>query len=150
MLRHLAPFALPVFCVLLFGGCGPSGSGFEVNGNVTLNGEPLSGAQVDFFPVEGGTSLSATTNDEGEYSIRSTVYSGQTAGQYKVVLTKYAPRDPSAGQMTMDRVNVIPIQYTDRTKTPLSAELKPGTNNLPTFALEGTVEEPKAEKPKKK
>lgn len=52
--------------VVAFVGCGRSDLG-QVTGRVTLDGEPLAGAFVEFVPTGGeGSSSSGRTNERGE------------------------------------------------------------------------------------
>jgi hypothetical protein len=79
------------FLVLLTAiGCGgKAADAVKVEGVVTLDGKPLSGATITFYPVEesGGHSASGRTDSDG--SFRLTTYrtdDGALPGEYKVIV----------------------------------------------------------------
>jgi len=69
-------------------GCG-EGGGFEsVHGTVTLDGEPLANCKVVFSPTEGGRRAVASTDENGEYELASSLsQSGILPGSYVVHMT---------------------------------------------------------------
>lgn len=70
----------------------------EVNGRVTLDGEPLPNAIVTFMPTDGQRTASGTTNAQGEFSL-STFEPGDGAvpGEHKVaVMPKEPPPMPGS------------------------------------------------------
>lgn len=100
-----ASLCVGVLCGVLLvaaSGCGSSGPKLEkVTGKVTLDGQPLAGANVNFEPEDYSTGLQAAsgrTGTDGTYSL-STFTSGDGAmvGKYKVTITKTAEADQSAG-----------------------------------------------------
>jgi hypothetical protein len=77
--------ALVVF--LAAAGCG--GKPVSVEGVVTLDGKPVSGAMVVFHPEKGGTQASALTDSEGVFNL-TTFNTGDGAfpGSYRVTVQK--------------------------------------------------------------
>ena len=70
-----------------FAGC-DSGR-VEVQGKVTLDGEPCESAFVTFIPEGGGPTGRARTDANGEFALASTLDEpGVVAGQYKVTVSK--------------------------------------------------------------
>ncbi len=74
--------ALQYVTLILFGliaaGCGSADGLATVKGTVTLKGQPLEGAVVDFRPLEpGGSPSSGITDAEGRYLL---MYNFNTAG----------------------------------------------------------------------
>lgn len=75
--------------VLLFAaGCGDDGpERGNVTGKVTLDGEPLEGADLEFQPKEGSPSY-GTTNDDGKYKLMYTRdKKGAMVGEHTVKIT---------------------------------------------------------------
>jgi hypothetical protein len=145
-------FAGLVFCAGCGGDAGPSLN--SVKGKVTRGGRPLAKVMVTFTPIEKGPTGSGVTNDNGEYVVISASgKEGAIAGKHKVVLTVAASAGPAPGgktdfaKMAAERdsktkagaegappaatntEDIVPAEYSDASKTPLSYEVKAGTNN---------------------
>ena len=93
MFRDVTSFFLvaTLFVFLsVLSGCGNKYGTTPVTGTVTLDGEPLAGAYVIFYPVEGGRANSTSkTNDKGEFELSYTHDSGGAIpGSYKVLVSK--------------------------------------------------------------
>ena len=73
--------------ILLLAGCG--GKTVPVEGNVTLDGEPLAGATVMFIPVkEGGQPATGLTDANGKFQLKTgNDKTGALPGEYKVVVS---------------------------------------------------------------
>lgn len=69
-------------------GCGPSLS--PVEGVVTMNSAPVSGANVTFVSEGGNKTYSAPTNNEGKFTLMTGDKPGIEAGKYKVLVVKHA------------------------------------------------------------
>lgn len=130
-----------VFCGLLMtlAGCGgsdipPLGT---VTGSVTLNGQAVDEATVEFLPEEGGRPSIGVTDSSGTYSLtyRPSV-KGAIVGRHSVRIT--TKRDQSGGEgdqpLVEARPEIIPQQYND--ETTLKVEVKSGQNPHD-FKLEG-------------
>lgn len=110
-------------CVLA--GCGGRDANLPklepVSGTVTLDGQPLSGAVVQFVPVgtTRGSGASAVTGTDGTYSLKSPEGdAGVPAGEYRVVISKEAMpdgSDPPAGVPPADSgaQETLPPKYSD-------------------------------------
>ena len=136
---------LLAMAVLLLVGCdsGPAGPPLvPVEGTVTLDGKPLSGATLLFQPQgntagQGGT---ARTDAAGKFALTSFDLKdkGTAAGNYRVVISKKANPDgsdfapsPDQDPMLAAYKEVLPPQYADDAQTTLSAEVPPeGVKNL--------------------
>lgn len=111
-MRHLiatSSLAFSLACVTLLSGCGggapPLPSGIvPVTGNVTLDGEPVSGAIVTFVPVQisggGGAGVGAAsgmTDSAGKYTLVG--YEGRAngtlPGTYRVKISRLTRTDGS-------------------------------------------------------
>lgn len=84
-------------------GCGGEQFG-HVSGKVTLDGEPLAGATVEFSP-DGGSPAYGVTNERGEYKLLfSADQQGATVGQHRVRIFSFnegRPREPER----------VPVKY---------------------------------------
>lgn len=108
----------------------------EVTGTVTLNGQPLEGALVEFQP-ESGRPSSAVTDAEGHYVLLySDGVEGAAVGTHTVSIT--SRRDASGGEgdepVVEARPETVPQQYND--ESTLKVEVKEGVNTHD-FTLEG-------------
>ncbi|MCC9607806.1 carboxypeptidase regulatory-like domain-containing protein [Blastopirellula sp. JC732] len=108
----------------------------EVTGHVTLNGEPLDGATVEFIPENGRPSI-GLTDGGGNYSLQFRADTpGAVLGKHSVRIT--SQRSASGGEggdeFVAARKETVPVQYND--ETTLSVEVKSGSNKLD-FPLEG-------------
>lgn len=135
-------------------GCGggtPTVKTEMVEGLVTLDGEPVSGATVTFVPVQDGVGATAsgTTDSEGKYRLnaigpaaRGQAGAGTLPGEYyvgviKVKLPEHAtsteaamPKEgqrPEASAMTY----VVPQTYGEPQKSGIKKTVKAGMNDIP-------------------
>ena len=102
------------------GGCQPSPSKYEVVGNVTLDGKPLSHGDILFSAMNNSASEAAVIKD-GHYRIKV------AAGRHKVVVNaSERRRNPNPPGMRADEwyyPSIIPAQYNDQTI--LTADVAP-------------------------
>jgi hypothetical protein len=119
--------------------CGCGNSATVIEGIVSLDGQPVTNASLEFFPVSGKGRVSFTkTDDTGRYRVAVwptplKVIASATKVDGKV----QDPYGPD-GQM-MDRVvNALPVQYGYQEKTPLVAEPVEGKTTTIDFALESS------------
>lgn len=90
-------------------------------GVVSLDGKPISGVSITLVPQEGvkGRGGYGSTGEDGSFSLRSdTEVPGVPAGNYRMLLRKYAmpdgspiPPDTSAAEAGL--VNLLPPVYSD-------------------------------------
>lgn len=101
-------------------GCGGSGFG-DVSGIVTLDGEPLENALVQFKPEQGPRPSQARTDGEGFYELNYTrSQSGAVTGMHEVIISTY---DEDAG-----RPELVPMKY--NVDTELTVEVEEGHNQV--------------------
>ena len=128
--------AAGVATALLFLGCGPSDRPpiGTVTGTVTLDGKPLPGATVTYFP-EKGRMASGTTDESGRYEVMYLPDTpGTVTGKNSVSITLgdgEAPPVPEGGKPAPR--SSIPARY--NTDTELTADVQPGENTFD-FKLE--------------
>jgi hypothetical protein len=121
------------FLVLALAGCGGKGdpSHVGVSGTVTLNGEPLAGAQVTFIPTGDtpGVGAGAQTGSDGRYQlIDRRGKTGTEPGTYKVTISKRimpdgseVPADDKRPPIESPARESLPPKYCDSTRTELQA-----------------------------
>jgi hypothetical protein len=125
----------------------------SVTGTVTLGGQPLANARIKFIPKEGGSPSTATTDENGKFSMvwaysRGRAIEGAQIGEHVVEITTFTPGSPKAKPPQPEIPEKVPYKYRD--KEPLSATVKAGSNTID-FALEpGPVDPPPPPKTKGK
>lgn len=143
-------------CLVLLTGCGPRGPAVQfVEGVVTIDGKPLAGAMIMFWPVAGGPPAAGSSTMEGRYVLTTPTAkagAGALAADYAVTVEKYedwedsmkpAPKDPEgfarwqaeASRLAAERASkpaalVTPKAYANREAPILSATVKPGRNRI--------------------
>lgn len=118
--RFIRPGLLLVVLSPFAAGCEAPYS--AVKGQVTLDGKPLKGATVGFYPDQGRGSH-GETDDAGNYELRYTMQkAGVPAGKCVVRITTATAASPER----------LPKRYHENTE--LSEEVKPGANVF-NFAL---------------
>ncbi len=131
--RTIAVFTL----ILALAGCGTKDKNV-VSGVIKLDGQPCPGAEVRFVP-KGNPDLgtaTATTDANGNYIIQPDAHNNNLLrpGTFVVLVSKVVSSDPQGGMGTPTR-DLIPARYTHQSETPLTVDLKAGTNELPPFEL---------------
>jgi HEAT repeat protein len=91
--RSKAPWWLFFALAVGLAGCRGQGKPVKVEGSLTLDGKPFSGATITFVPAEGsGRSASGLSEQDG--SFRLTTFKpddGALPGEYKITVTYYQP-----------------------------------------------------------
>jgi hypothetical protein len=128
-------FGLVTVFALIVAGCGGSGLG-EVTGKVTLDGQPLAGAIVTFYPQEGRPSI-GMTDSEGNYELGFTASEkGAVVGKHTVRITTGAgeDREDESGEDEDQEEGAdfadptIPAKY--NSKSELTREVTSGSNEF--------------------
>jgi hypothetical protein len=141
IVSRLTAAAPLVFCCLL--GCGKSGP--EIVGAVTLDGQPLPEARIQFTPSSDTTlsGTSITTDANGKFAIAPDEDTGATLepGDYKVSISKKKVREgakvPPELEGDLEQLELIgllqetvPARYSSHERSELKAEIKPEPNAL--------------------
>jgi len=114
----------------LAAGCGGGGPDLgSVEGTVTLDGQPLANAIINFEPVEGGgprSSYDGETDESGHYVLHATAsQKGAEPGDYTVHITlPELESDEPAAKTEVE----IPAKY--NTQSELKATVKDGKNTF--------------------
>lgn len=104
-----------------------------VDGTITLNGKPLSGATVSFIPTGSthGMGANGHTDKAGKYELKTrSGDKGAPPGEYRIVVTKMVMPDGSdlSIDSTVAPINspakqILPAKYSMRDKTVLRAKV---------------------------
>ena len=118
-----------VILCLLVAGCGSDDGLAKVKGVVTLNGQPLEGATVEFQPTADGTAPSAAKTDaKGRYELMYTFDKrGAVAGEHTVSI-RTAETCFSEQGTELEQEERVPAKYNDRTE--LKRNVEPGRNRF--------------------
>ncbi len=122
--------------VILAGGCGQPQT--VLTGLVTLDGKPIAGADLEFFPINGVGRVSVTETDA---SGRFRVTVAPSALSVTVIAIEVVGKIPDPafpGSMIDDARDVFPQQYASHETTPLTAEPVEGQTTTIDFALTST------------
>ncbi|MDX1945910.1 MAG: carboxypeptidase-like regulatory domain-containing protein [Pirellulaceae bacterium] len=115
-----APWWLLFVVLATLAGCGAPDFA-EVTGKVTLDGEPLVFATVEFQPP-GGSPAYGVTGDDGTYRLEwSATQSGVPIGQHRVRITSWRESKPKERERVPERYNKA---------TELAREVKPGQQQI--------------------
>jgi hypothetical protein len=101
----------------------------DVTGVVTLDGEPLPHASVEFIPENRNPSI-GLTDDQGRYKLTFHANAdGALIGRHKVKISTFqAPYQDNEGTHHKAVPERVPAQYNRRTE--LEAEVQPGSQEL--------------------
>jgi hypothetical protein len=159
--RILRQLLLPAAVTLLVAGCSKPGVS-TVKGKVLYNGEPLSGADLEFMPEKDLTlgAFGGHTDAEGRFEIKIGKGTGMNArpGRFVVLITKgkaIGVPTPDANMPEEERVKVLmligpggpgsapgahgilPARYASASTTPFKVDVSEGANDLNPFQMEG-------------
>jgi len=126
-----------------------------VEGIVTLDGVPVEGAELIFYPVdhETGEGASGRTDEKGYYRIssaRGAPDKGTTAGEYAVTISQYIskvldePIIDYANDVVITYIakEYLPLAYTDIKYSPLKVTVVTGKNEI-NFELDSKILAPR-------
>jgi len=128
---------LLMLAVAVFTGCNASPSNLNpVQGQVTVNGQPLPNAQVVLrsddptIPIAQGQ-----TDAEGKFSLSTfNKHDGAPEGEFKVTVAYY--RHIQVEGDLFPGPNVLPHKYSDPARTELRVSVRKGDNQLPPITLQ--------------
>jgi len=100
-----------------------------VSGTVTMDGKPLAGASVTFFPTSKGPMATGNTNEKGEFTLMTNhPGDGAPVGTHRVAIGNAEEGRRRSGPN-------IPDRYGQPGTSGLTAEVKPGQKNVVRFEL---------------
>jgi hypothetical protein len=114
-------------------GCQKGPNIVKVQGRVTLDGEPVPLATVEFIPANGRPS-EATTDDDGHYSLKYTQRkAGALVGTHQVRISTWREVHLGDGEYETHK-ETLPAKY--NYKSELTFDVEPGKANFADFDLE--------------
>jgi hypothetical protein len=125
------------------GGCSEPGVG-RVSGNVTLDGQPLAGAEVKIWPKDDPSlgAATAVTKADGSFVVFKDPRpgAGLKPGRYVILVAKFggarpaAPTDaavaPAEEGILPGTFNQLPRRYNDKDQSPFVIEFTRGDNTI--------------------
>jgi hypothetical protein len=128
------------------GGCSETDDGrlqvYPVSGKVTVNGQPVEGAEVVFYGATpdltgpGTPAPVGTTDANGEFRLRSyDPEDGAPAGKFNVTVIWREPIPPNADREMYQPKDRLQGRYSDPKKSGLTATVEEGGGELPPFEL---------------
>ncbi len=130
---------LAVVCLALLpaAGCSDSGPALgTVSGTVTLDGNPLPNAEVEFQPVAEGSPSYGTTDENGHYELAYGVGKpGAMVGKHEVRISTYRQdaADDEGLSPAIEYPELLPPKYNEESE--LTREVKSGSNEGVDFDL---------------
>lgn len=151
------PFAFLIACVS--SGCAKNGAKVEgvvpASGVVTMQGTPVDGASVTFYPEGTGQAAAGTTDAQGKFQLTTlNANDGAKPGTYKVMVSKIQVTGVGANMSQEEQYkyleqhgspppneskNVLPEQFANVTTTTLTATVSESGPNEFKFELQGAA-----------
>lgn len=99
---------------------------------MTLDGVPVEGATVRFYPNVDGRGSSGMTDENGHYELRYTRSAdGAIIGEHRVTVSTKVEGDYYDPENVIEaKAETIPKKYLDRKKTELTATVESGNNTI--------------------
>ena len=119
----------------------------RVNGIVTLEGQPVADARVQFEGANAGEPSSVGKTDAtGKYELfYSRGHKGATIGEHAVYISTY---EPATDDNPQEKKETIPAKY--NSKSELKSTVKRGTNKIDFTLQNGEIVQPDQPDPKAK
>lgn len=125
---------------------------YKTTGVVTLDGEPVEGATVSFYPKDGQQPSNGVTNSAGSYEMTSfNENDGAMAGSFNVAIVRFSqpkveltpegtPWDPSmetgaVGPNDADEYGDLPRKYSNPEESGFSISIEKNDENVANFEL---------------
>jgi hypothetical protein len=129
----------------LCAGCGLR-SPTTVSGTLLLDGQPLTGANVQFYPKEDLTLglYYGRTGPDGRFTLRGRAGPAVKPGRYVVLVRRLVKKDGAVPRDDEDQTaflapgslkDDLPEHYGDVARSPHTVEVGPGPNELPPIEL---------------
>ena len=117
--------------VICYFGCNPGSSDVGlVEGVVTLDGQPVDRATINFYPASGRPSY-GFTDQKGHYTLAYTrKQKGALIGEHRVTISTELEADYMDGASGQARKESMPPKYFNKRKTELTASVEGGRNEI--------------------
>jgi hypothetical protein len=135
--RQGGPALVALGVLLTAAGCGGGPVLAPVEGTVRMNGRPLEGIQVEFWPVTKGARSVGVTKKDGKYQLTyNDKQVGAVVGPHRVLLhdlqvygdVPLGRRKSKDADVTPVKASRIAAAYADSAKTPLKKEVSASPN----------------------
>jgi hypothetical protein len=121
---------LVVALLAALAGCGGSDFG-TVTGAVTLDGKPLDGGSVTFYPANTGALSYGEVSPEGKYELRTASRDGVLPGPYIATISYRSGRaGPGMTIQQIEALEKVPIKYCQKETSDLRFDITPGHNEV--------------------
>ena len=136
----LAWIAFPLLVAIGVVGCGPSRPATtRVTGTVTMNGQPVADADINFIPAA-GRPASGRTDADGRFSLTTFVPGdGVQPGEHVVTVIKQVAKEGTTADIYQEHVDLLPPQYGSLQTSPLRATVEAGGSHDLTFDLDSAA-----------
>lgn len=125
----LPAILLFTFSLLTILGCGDMPA--SVTGKITVNGETHENLRVTFIPEAGGASVYGSTDANGEFQLNTGQKKGLIPGEYRVTVSGFSKNpSPTMTAAQVKALRIVPLESSDRNKTPHRADVQPGSNEF--------------------
>ncbi len=115
--------------LLLASGCGGPSNVGKVSGRVTLDGQPLSQARIEFTPNGSGAPSMGLTDENGAYELKYTrSVEGALLGAHTVRITTYVPANPESDPPVAGTSERLPTKCNANTQ--LTGMVESGANEI--------------------
>src|SRR5262249_30732873 len=125
--RHVRAALFLLTTGLLLAGCGSHKQTGKVSGKVKYKGQPVTAGTVNFHAAGTGMASSAPLDGEGNYTFQEAF----EVGTYKVYFLPPVPQQLPPGTPIKKVSFELPPKFQDPVQTPVSKEVKAGTNDFP-------------------
>lgn len=122
------------------GGCNSRGL-VEATGTVHVDGKPVSGVMLMFFPSDAaGVTASGVSDDQGKFVLSSGLDKGLVPGSYSVTATYPDPAvQPSAAQLMQGTYepgpDLLKGKYSNKQTTSIKVEITSSSKEIPLIEL---------------
>lgn len=122
--RHMTGLSLLLLSLNVLVGCGSGDVGL-VEGTVTLDGQPLPNAMLEFFPKEGGGLSAGRTDESGHYELHyGRDEMGAKVGEHLVQIRTAE----TGGDYGENSPELLPTKYNNESE--LTVTVDPGRNTI--------------------
>lgn len=132
MNRILAGICVTAVAAVMVAGCSRHPS--RLSGRICLDGKPLATGVIMLTPVGKGPSAYAAIGADGRYSIHTGAATGLEPGEYVVTVAANAAAGSGGVAEAPGNKGLLPLitppHYGDARKSPLRANVEPGSQEL--------------------
>ncbi|MGD9635527.1 MAG: hypothetical protein AB7U97_19760 [Pirellulales bacterium] len=111
-------------------GCGRGNFG-TVDGIVTLDGQPLDGGAISFYPAVSGPVYYADVQPGGSYHLKTSSHDSVIPGSYIATVSHRRGRpSPGMSLREIEALEMVPIRYCNKESSDLKFDVVAGSNAI--------------------